>query len=600
MPEIKKAPKRSETAVEDTWALEDLFATNEAWFEEYAALKSIIPEVEIYRGKLAADPVSLEKYFALSDDIMLRFIKLANYAFRRSDEDTANAYYQDMKGKVTSLEVEFASASSFDIPEITSIGDSELDGFYAEVPSLEKYRRHLYRIRRRREHILSAPEEKILASAGEMAESPDNISTIFQSADLKFPDVTGPDGAKYPLTQGSYIPLMENSDREIRRSAFENLYNTYGSYKNTVAALLDAQTKQLMFFSRARKYDNTLSASLDSTEVPVSVYENLIGAVNGGMDAMYRYVKLRKKLMGVDELHMYDLYAPIVADYNEDIPYDTAVATILEGLKPLGEDYLSMLREGFENRWVDKYENEGKVSGAYSAGCTPHPYVLLNYKNTLDSQFTLAHEMGHSLHSYLSLKNQPTVYSQYVIFVAEVASTCNEVLLMLDLLGKTTDKRKKAYLINYFLEQFRTTLYRQTMFAEFELEFNRKAEAGETLTADLLCDIYYKLNQKYYGDGMTIDPEIALEWARIPHFFYNYYVFQYSTGFSAAVAIAEKILREGKPAVDAYLKFLSSGGSDDPISLLKLAGIDMTTAGPVNDAIKLFDSLIDEMDGLIG
>ena len=431
-----------------------------------------------------------------------------------------------------------------------------------------------------------------------MAESPEQIGSMFRDADLKFPEAVDANGEKHQLTQGSYIPMLQSADRVLRKSAFETLYHTFGSFKNTTAACLDAQMKQLIFFARARKYDSALDASLARTEVPVSVYTNLIQTVSDNLPYMYRYVRLRKKLMGLDELHMYDIYTTLVSDAEREITFEQAKQTVLEGLAPLGAEYRAMLEEGFANRWIDVYENEGKRSGAYSSGALPHPYVLLNHQNTLDSQFTLAHEMGHALHSYLSLKNQPTVYSDYVIFVAEVASTCNEVLLMRHLLSKTTDKRERAYLINYFLEQFRGTLYRQTMFAEFELMMSRRAEAGQALTADALCEMYYDLNKKYYGEDVVVDREIAMEWARIPHFFYNFYVFQYATGFSAAVAIANRILREGQPAVDDYLKFLSSGSTMDPISLLKIAGVDMASPAPINDALKIFDDLISEMEAL--
>ena len=404
----------------------------------------------------------------------------------------------------------------------------------------------------------------------------------------------------HPLTNGSFVPLLESSDRDFRRRVFETYYNRLGEYKNTVAATLNAQFKQLCFFANARGYSGTLEASLDRTEVPASVYLNLIEAVHANLDKMYRYVSLRKRLLGVETLHMYDVYTPIVADAAEVIPFEQAKQTVLEALQVLGEDYVRILREGFENRWIDVYENVGKRGGAYSSGSSrPHPYVLLNHKDNLDSQFTLAHEMGHALHSYLSCKHQNVSNSDYVIFVAEVASTCNEILLMQHLLKKTTEKRQRAYLINHFLDQFKGTVYRQTMFAEFELEMGRMAERGESLTADVLCEKYRALNALYFGPDMVTDDGIALEWARIPHFFYDYYVFQYATGFSAAVAIAARILKEGAPAVDDYKRFLSGGCSTDPISLLKIAGVDMSSPQPVNDALKLFDELIKEMEDIV-
>ena len=438
----------------------------------------------------------------------------------------------------------------------------------------------------------------ILAAAGEMAASPDDIYSMLNDADLKFPDAVAGDGEKHPVTHGTYIPLMQSYDRVLRKSAFDSLYSVYGQFRNTSAATLSAQLKQLLFYAKVRKYPSTLDAALDGTEVPTEIYRNLIDAVHRSFAPMYRYVGLRKKLLGLDELHMYDLYVPVVEGVEMKFTFEEAKEIALKALAPLGEDYLALIREGFENRWIDVYENEGKRSGAYSAGARVHPYVLLNFKGTLDDVFTLVHEMGHSIHSYLSNTRQPTAYQDYVIFVAEVASTCNEVLLVKHLLANTTDKKERAYLINHFLEQFRGTVYRQTMFAEFELWMNEHAEKGETLTADMMCDAYYELNKKYFGDGMTVDRLISVEWARIPHFFYNFYVFQYATGFSAAVAIANRILTEGKPAVEDYIKFLSAGSSMDPISVLKIAGVDMTTAQPVNDALKLFNELIDEMAAL--
>ena len=433
-----------------------------------------------------------------------------------------------------------------------------------------------------------------------MAQSPDNIGSVFRNADLKFPEVEDKDGEKHQLTNGSFVPLLESSDRVLRKNAFDAYYGRLGEFKNTIASTLDAEFKQRRFFAAARKYPNTLAAALDETEVPQEVYLNLIEAVHANLDKMYRYVSLRKKILGVDELHMYDVYTPIVADAAEKISYAQAKETVLEALQVLGDDYVELLKEGFNNRWIDVYENEGKRGGAYSSGNSrPHPYVLLNHKDTLDSMFTLAHEMGHALHSYHSCKVQPVSTSEYVIFVAEVASTCNEVLLMRHLLAKTMDRKQRAYLINHFLDSFKGTVYRQTMFAEFELEIGRMAERGEALTADALSARYHELNKLYFGPDMVSDDGIALEWARIPHFFYNYYVFQYATGFSAAVAIANRILSEGESAVADYKKFLSSGGSSDPISLLKIAGVDMSTPDPVNSALQLFGELVDEMEKLV-
>ena len=593
-------PKRSEVPEEMTWNLKDMFESDQAWMAEYEAMKEFPAKIAAFQGTLARSAQDLLAWFRLQDEIELRLSVLMGYASCKGDEDTGNSFYQDVRGKAMNVYVSIASAAAFATPEIMAIADETLDRFYAQQPELETYRRSLYQIRRRKDHILSPAEERLLASAGEMANASENIAGVFRNADQIFPDVTDSQGNVHPLTDATFVPLLTSPDRELRRRAFETYYKQLGQYKNTIAATLDGQFKQLCFFSNARHYDSTIQASLDATEVPVPVYMNLIEAVHNNLDKMYRYVVLRKKLLGVDELHMYDVYTPIVADADQAITYEQAKETVLEALQVLGDDYVDLLKEGFSNRWIDVYENVGKRSGAYSSGNSrPHPYVLLNHKDNLDCQFTLAHEMGHALHSYHSCKYQPVSTSDYVIFVAEVASTCNEVLLMRHLLKKTTDKKQRAYLINHFMDQFKGTVYRQTMFAEFELAMGKMAESGQALTADALCQKYHALNKLYFGPDMVSDDQIALEWARIPHFFYNYYVFQYATGFSAAVAIANRILKEGAPAVADYKKFLSGGCSTDPISLLKIAGVDMSSPEPVNSALALFGELVDEMEQLV-
>ena len=592
--------KRADVPQEFTWDLTPVFANDDAWFAEYEALKALPERIAEYRGTLGKSAKDLLAFLKFEDEVTLRLSSLLGYASCKGDEDTSNNFYQDMRGKATGTWVNISGALSFATPEIMAIDEKVLDSFYKDEPELETYRRSLYQIRRRAAHILSDEGEKLLAAAGEMADAPDRIRSTFSDADLTFDDVVDGQGNVHHLTDGTLVPLLESTDVKLRENTFKTYYKRMGELKNTVASTLDAQFKQLRFFADARNYSSTLEASLDVTEVPVSVYTNLIEAVHANLDKMYKYVALRKKLLGVDELHMYDVYTPIVPDAAVEINFEQAKKTVLEALSVLGEDYTDMLKEGFANRWIDVYENVGKRSGAYSSGFgRPHPYVLLNHKNNLDSQFTLAHEMGHALHSYLTMKNQPVNTADYVIFVAEVASTCNEVLLMKYLLKNTTDKNAKAYLINHFLDQFKGTIYRQTMFAEFELEMGKMSENGETLTADALCKKYYELNKLYFGPDMVSDEEIALEWSRIPHFFYNYYVFQYATGFSAAVAIANRILEKGAPAVADYKRFLSSGSSTDPISLLKIAGVDMSSPEPINEALKLFGSLIDELDALL-
>ncbi len=595
----ERIPQRSDVSAKDKWSIEDIYPTDKAWEEDFAAAKKMPEKIASYKGLLSSDPAKLLEYLRADDEMTVVLDRLANYAQRKNDEDTRKSVYQDMVSRLEALFVEISGAGAFVTPELLSIPDDVMERFYKEQPDMELYRLCIDRVRRRRAHILSEQEERIMALTGEMTGSPDNIFSMFNDADLKFPDAVDKNGNSHQVTHGSYIPLMHSNDRELRKSVFRSLYGVYESFKNTSAAVLSSQTKCLTFRARARKYDSTLQAALDGTEVPVEVYKQLIEAVHENMPYMYKYVKLRKKLLGVEELHAYDLYAPIVSDLEVKIPFEQAKKEVYDSLAPMGEDYRAIFREGIENRWIDVYENEGKRSGAYSAGARVHPFVLLNHKDTLDCEFTLAHEMGHAIHSYLSNKNQPVCYSDYVIFVAEVASTCNESLLMQHLLKITEDKKRRAYLINYFLEQFRTTLYRQTMFAEFELKINELAEKGESLTADVLCDIYRKLNILYYGEDIVIDKELDMEWARIPHFFYNYYVYQYATGFSAAIALSQRILREGAPAVKDYIGFLSGGCSKDPISLLKGAGVDMTSTKPVTEALKLFGELIDEMEELM-
>ena len=598
MEETIKIRKRSEIPVEDTWATEDMYATDEAWEQELATLEVDKERAVSFAGRLAESADVLYDYLSQMEQVNSKIELLANYCMRKADVDTRNATYQAMTGKFMSVVVALGTAASFETPEIMAISDEVLESFYATQPKLERYRRYLTDMRRRKAHTLSAVEEKLLAAAGEVAGAPDDIYGMLANADLTFPDALDSEGKTHPVSQGTFVLCEESADRVLRKNAYESMYRTFGNFKNTAAGLLNAQNKQLKYFAEARKYPNAFEASLDRTNVPTSVYLNLIEAVHQNMDKMHRYVRLRKKLLGVDELHFYDVYTPLVEGVDKYIPFADAKQTVYDSLAPLGEEYRKILKEGFENRWIDVYQNEGKRSGAYSAGAAVHPYVLLNYTGTLDSQFTLTHEMGHALHSYLSNKHQNPIDADYVIFVAEVASTCNEALLMEYLLGKTTDKKERAYLINHFLEQFKGTLYRQTMFAEFELNIGRMVSEGKTLTADVLCAEYRRLNEMYFGPDMVVDDEIAMEWARIPHFYYNYYVFQYATGYSAAIALSRKILAEGESAVKDYIGFLSGGCSKSPIDLLKGAGVDMTSPAPVNEALALFGKLLDEMEAL--
>ncbi len=593
-----KIRERHEIPEEDKWAIEDLYASDEAWEADLAQLQEDQKTLESYAGRLAESGQTLYDFLYFEEALSVKMGRLAGYCMRKSDEDTRNATYQGMVGKFMGVYVGIGATSSFETPEIMAISDEQLDAFYAECPQLERYRRSLTDTRRKKAHTLSAAEEKLLASAGEMAQAPDSIYGMFADADLTFAPAVNAEGKELPLSQGTFVPYQSSPDRTLRKSAYENLYKGFGAFKNTAAGLLNAQNKQLKFFAEARKYNSAFEASLDNTNVPTSVYLNLIEAVHQNLDKMHRYVRLRKKLLGVEELHFYDIYAPLFDDDGKKIPFAEAKQTVYDSLAPMGEEYRAILKQGFENRWIDAYQNVGKRSGAYSSGAKVHPFVLLNYNGTLDNQFTLAHEMGHALHSYLSNREQNPVDAQYVIFVAEVASTCNEALLMEYLLGKTTDKNEKIRLINHFLEQFKGTLFRQTMFAEFELNIGKMVAEGQTLTADTLCQEYRRLNEMYYGPDMVVDDQIAVEWARIPHFYYDYYVFQYATGYSAAIALSRKILKEGESAVKDYIGFLSGGCSKSPIDLLKGAGVDMTSPVPVNQALQLFDELLDEMEEL--
>ena len=579
MSQQKTIPERSAIPQPDTWNTADLYPTDQAWQEDFVRLQGLTTRLAEYEGRLGGSAAVLYGFLTLEQEAGELLVRLMDYAQRRSDEDTRVPEYQAMVGRITTQYVELSRSTAFEVPELLRLSDQTLEEFYQQEPRLELFRRYLYNIQRRRAHTLSDCEERLLAAAGELAQSPDDIFSKLSDADLTFPDAVDGQGGRHPLSNGSFTLLMSSEDRALRRSAFQNLYAVYGGVKNTLAATLNA-------------------ASLDSTHVPVEVYHNLISTVRANLDKMHRYVRLRKKLLGLEELHFYDVYAPMVSGVDARIPYADARETVYQAMAPLGSDYQAILREGLDSRWIDVYENVGKRSGGYMAGSLVHPYILLNYQDDLDSMFTLAHELGHAVHSYLSNKTQPTVYRDYVIFVAEVASTCNEALLMEHLLQSTQDRRRRAWLLNHFLEQFKGTLYRQTMFAEFELRIGQLAAQGETLTADLLSREYRALNEDYFGPDMVIDDEIALEWARIPHFYYNYYVFQYATGYSAAIALSRRILKEGAPAVKDYLGFLSGGCSQDPIDLLRGAGVDMASPQPIRAALDLFGQLLDEMEEL--
>lgn len=596
----KNIASRSDYDPQYQWALTDIFPSDEAWRECYAKAQASLDTLRSYEGHLSDSAQKLLSFLQFSDELGGQLDALGNYAQRKSDEDTRNAVYQEMTAQFTNLAVATSQADAFSTPELLAIPEQTLTEFYKAAPELTHYRLLLDRVRRQKPHTLSPECEALLAAAGQLSQAPDDIFSMLNDADMSFPDAMDSTGKKHRVTHSTFVALLQSPDRTLRENAFRSLYSVYQQYRNTSAAVLSAQMKQLQFFADARKYDSSLHAALNATEVPVEIYHNLIQTVRENLPAMHRYVRLRKKLLQVDELHFYDLYTPIVADQDIEIEYEDAKKLALEALAPLGEDYRKLLEEGFQNHWIDVYETPGKRSGAYSAGpYGTHPYVLLNYTDTLNDVFTLVHEMGHALHSYQSNKTQSITYANYVIFVAEVASTCNESLLMQYLLSQTDDKRRRAYLINYFLEQFRGTIYRQTMFAEFELWCSQQIAQGNALTAETLSTKYRQLNRDYYGEDIVLDDEIALEWARIPHFYYDFYVYQYATGYAAAIALSQRILEQGQPAVQDYLAFLSSGCSADPISLLRKAGVDMASPAPVASALNLFDSLVSELESLL-
>ena len=590
---------REDIPLKDRWATEDLYASDELWEQELQHMIEQGKEMAGYAGIVGRDAQTLLSYMKLLEDVQVRSAQLSNYAQRKGDEDTRVAAYQAMNSRFSAAFVEMNTATSFETPELMAIDDETMERFYAEEPELERFRRFLDDKRRLKVHTLSPAEEKLLAAVGSITRTPSDVFGMMANADMTYPDAVDAEGKAHHLTGGTFVPLQMSPDRQLRKDAYEKLYARLGEFKNTSAAMLYGQVKQLKFLADARHYGSSLEASLSRTNVPTAVYHNLIEAVHQNMDKMHRYVRLRKKMLGVDELHFYDVYTNLVKGVDKYIPIEEAKQTVYQAMAPLGEEYQAILKMGFENRWIDVYENPGKRGGAYSSGARVHPFVLLNHSGTLKSQFTLAHEMGHALHSYFSNRTQKPLDSHYVIFVAEVASTCNEALLMEYLLNKTTDKRERAFLINHFLEQFKGTLYRQTMFAEFELKMGEMVQAGIPLTAAKLCEEYKKLNELYFGPDMVVDDEIAMEWARIPHMYYNYYVFQYATGYSAAIALSQKILREGAPAVEKYLEFLSGGRSKPPVELLKGAGVDMSSPEPVNEALALFGRLLDEMEQLV-
>lgn len=592
--------KRSEVREEDTWNVKDMYESVEDWEKELTAIRSIVDKVAEYEGKVMESAGSLLAVLSGLAEAGEKLGLAFNYAERLFDEDQTNTAHQAMNAKAYSAYAEMESRVAFVDPEIIAAPQELLERYYEESDELPLYRKQIEEIRRRKAHCLSAEMEKLLAMTAEMSQTPADAFSILSNADLVLPEIVDENGEKVRLTSGRYGQFIQSADRRVRKDAFEAMYSTYKQFLNTFASLYNGNVKQQIFQAKARKYASTLEAAVDANHVSPDVYQNLIETVSQNLDKMHRYVSLRKKCLGTEDLHMYDIYTPMIPDMAKTISFEEAKETVLKALAPLGEDYVAKVKEGFENRWIDVYENQGKRSGAYSAGAYGcHPYVLLNYNGTLDDVFTLAHEMGHAMHSYYSNETQPYIYAEYKIFVAEVASTCNEILLMEYLLEHTTDQKERAYLLNHYLDSFKGTVYRQTQFAEYEMLTNRMSEEGESLNADNLSNLYLELNKKYYGDEIVSDDEIAYEWARIPHFYYNFYVYQYATSYCAAYSVAHKILEEGAPAVERYKKFLSSGCSQAPVELLKIAGVNLETPAPIQDALDAFGKIIDEMTVLV-
>lgn len=590
---------RSEVDVKDTWKLEDMFSMDEVWEEDYEKACELLDKHNDYADKITESEEILLEYLQFNDQVSMLIEKLYVYSNQKYHQDMNVSKYQGYAGKAQKVVTMLGSASSFLEPALLEMDSDKLLEWISK-PQFDNYRRYINEIIRQKEHTLDKKTEEILAKSRQMSQAADNIYTMYNGADIDFPTVKDSQGNDVEITHANFVTNLMSTDRELRKNAFQGVYNTYGTMKNTLAAMFNANVEQASFYADVRQYPSARAMYLDGSNIPESVYDNLIEAVHDNIGLMHRYVGLRKKALGVDELHMYDVYTPIVDTPEEEISYEEAKRMVLDGVAPMGEDYLKHMKEGFDNRWIDVYENKGKKSGAYSWGAYgTHPYVLLNYQGTLDSVFTLAHEMGHALHSYYSDSNQTYINAGYRIFVAEVASICNESLLIHHLLKTTENKKTRAYLINHFLEQFKGTLYRQTMFAEFEKITHQKVQDGETLTSEMLCEIYLNLNKYYFGEEMISDEEIALEWARIPHFYTPFYVYQYATGISAAIALSKKIMEQGKSGVDDYMKFLTGGCSKDPIDLLKLAGVDMTSKEPVENALGLFKELLDEMEELI-
>lgn len=593
-------PDRSEVLEENTWKMEDMFSSDEVWEEEYQKLEKDMERLSVYQGKLGDSADSLYQALCCYSDMACRLERIVVYANQKLHQDTRNGKYQGFAGKARNLEVKFDGVSAYLEPEILTIREDLLREYLKSGNGIVEFQQYIDNLLRQKEHILSKEIEEILSMTGEFSNIADDVYAMFNNADIKFPSILNENKEEALLSHGTFISYLQSKDRRVRKEAMEKYYMPYQEHENVLAELYTANAKKDAFYAKVRHYHSAREASLSKSNIPLAVYDNLIETIHDSFPVFYKYVKLRKRALQVEELHMYDSYVPLIQEIEKKIPFEKAKEMVKEGLKPMGEDYLAKLEEGFENRWIDIYENQGKRSGAYSWGAYGvHPYVLLNYNDSLNNVFTLAHEMGHALHSYYSDSNQNYINAAYRLFVAEVASTCNESLLIQDMLKKTEDKKEKMYLINYFLDKFKGTMFRQTMFAEFEKITHDMVERGENLTKEVLKKIYHELNELYFGPDMIVDEQIDMEWARIPHFYNSFYVYQYATGFSAAIALSKRILELGEAGVRDYMKFLTGGCAKYPIELLKDAGVDMESPKPVKDAMAVFEDFVNQLEQLM-
>ncbi|MEB5760585.1 oligoendopeptidase F [Staphylococcus haemolyticus] len=584
----------------DTWDLTTIFKNDEAFEEALKEVEGYLGKEEQFKGHLADNADTLYDALALEDEIGTKLEEVYVYAHLKQDQDTSNDKYTGFESRAHQLIIKISSAWSFLVPEILQIDEDKLQSFIETNDNLKRYEFDLKLINEKRPHILDAEQERLLTEAQDALSTPSNVYGMFSNADLEFEDAVDKDGEKHPLTQGTFIKYLESDDRELRQSAYNNLYKAYGAYNNTLGSTLAGEVKKNVFNARTHNYKTARERALSNNHIPEEVYDNLVKTVHKYLPLLHRYTKLRKELLAVDELKMYDLYTPMVKDVKFEMPYEEAKEWMLKALEPMGEEYLDVVKEGLNNRWVDVYENKGKRSGGYSSGAhLTNPFILLNWSDTVSDLYTLIHEFGHSAHSYFSRKHQPSNSSDYSIFVAEVASTCNEALLS-DYMDKHLDDERRLLLLNQELERFRATLFRQTMFAEFEHKIHQIEEAGEPLTATRMNDEYAKLNKQYFGDVVETDDNISKEWSRIPHFYMNYYVYQYATGYSAAQSLSHQILTEGKPAVERYInEFLKKGSSNYPIEILKNAGVDMTSPEPIEQACEVFEQKLDAFEKLM-